>query len=171
MFRHIFHNYWMLPPLSYQKQRNGQYPLDEIDRRILSALQQDGRLTIAGACRPRSGCPPRPVIAASAFSKTKLNYRALCRGARPTRGLAPVSVFVSIKLESQREDALQKFAKGHRALAGDPRMLSDDRPARLSAGVVVADLAAYESFLKTKLTRLSGIGSIGHQINGQHWNR
>jgi Lrp/AsnC family transcriptional regulator, leucine-responsive regulatory protein len=67
---------------------------------------------------------------------------------------------VSIKLESQREEALTKFAK---AIALWPEVLECylmTGPRDYLLRVVVADLAAYEVFLKAKLTRLSGIASI-----------
>jgi Lrp/AsnC family leucine-responsive transcriptional regulator len=72
----------------------------------------------------------------------------------------PVSVFVSIKLESQREDALNRFSK---AIARWPEVLECylmTGPRDYLLRVVVADLAAYEQFLKQKLTRLDGIASI-----------
>ena len=72
----------------------------------------------------------------------------------------PVSVFISIKLESQREEALDRFAK---AIQRWPEVLECylmTGPRDYLLRVVVADLAAYERFLKQKLTRLSGIGSI-----------
>ena len=142
-----------------KKQRNNQYRLDEIDRRILAALQQDGRLTIADLAT-RVGLSASPCHRRVRILEDEgvieryvavLDQRAV--------GL-PVSVFVSIKLESQREDALQKFAK---AIAPWPEILECylmTGPRDYLLRVVVADLAAYETFLKTKLTRLSGIGSI-----------
>ena len=72
----------------------------------------------------------------------------------------PVSVFVSIKLESQREEALTKFGK---AIARWPEVLECylmTGPRDYLLRVVVADLSAYEQFLKAKLTRLDGIASI-----------
>ena len=72
----------------------------------------------------------------------------------------PVSVFVSIKLEKPARGSARPLRQGDRALAGGAGMLPDDRPARLLLRVVVADLAAYERFLKQKLTRLDGIASI-----------
>lgn len=139
--------------------KNGQYRLDEIDRRILAALQEDGRLTIAELAN-RVGLSASPCHRRVRILEDEgvieryvavLDQRAV--------GL-PVSVFVSIKLESQREDALQKFAK---AIAPWPEILECylmTGPRDYLLRVVVADLAAYETFLKTKLTRLSGIGSI-----------
>src|SRR6266568_4978773 len=76
-----------------------------------------------------------------------------------TVGLS-VSVFVSIKLESQREEALERFSK---AITRWPEVLECylmTGPRDYLLRVVVADLAAYERFLKQKLTRLNGVGSI-----------
>ena len=72
----------------------------------------------------------------------------------------PVSVFISIKLESQREEALTKFS---RAIARWPEVLECylmTGPRDYLLRVVVADLSAYEQFLKQQLTRLDGIASI-----------
>jgi Lrp/AsnC family leucine-responsive transcriptional regulator len=72
----------------------------------------------------------------------------------------PVSVFVSIKLEKQRQDFLDRFAK---TIARWPEVLE----CYLMTGsrdywlrVVVPDLEAYERFVKQKLTRVEGIASI-----------
>ena len=72
----------------------------------------------------------------------------------------PVSVFVSVKLERQREQALERFAK---AIARWPEVLECylmTGPRDYWLRVVVPDLAAYEQFLKQKLTRLEGVASI-----------
>ena len=72
----------------------------------------------------------------------------------------PVSIFASVKLERQREEELDRFAE---AVARWPEVVE----CYLMTGrhdylvrVVVPDLAAYERFLKDKLTRLDGVGSI-----------
>ena len=72
----------------------------------------------------------------------------------------PVSVFVSIKLERQRSDELDRFGE---AIAEWPEVME----CYLMTGqfdyllrVVCADLAAYEIFLREKLTRVEGVGSI-----------
>jgi Lrp/AsnC family transcriptional regulator, leucine-responsive regulatory protein len=72
----------------------------------------------------------------------------------------PVSVFVSIKLERQKQDALDRFAK---AIERWPEVLECylmTGPRDYWLRVVVPDLAAYERFVKQKLTRLEGIASI-----------
>ena len=72
----------------------------------------------------------------------------------------PVSVFVSIKLERQRAAQLDRFGE---AIAAWPEVME----CYLMTGqfdfllrVVCADLAAYESFLREKLTQVEGVGSI-----------
>ena len=132
---------------------------DAIDRKILALLQQDGRMSLA-ALSEKVGLSPSPCLRrvrlmekAGIISRyvAVLNQRAV--------GL-PVSVFISIKLESQREEALTKFG---RAIARWPEVLECylmTGPRDYLLRVVVADLSAYEQFLKTKLTRLDGIASI-----------
>lgn len=72
----------------------------------------------------------------------------------------PISVFASIKLERQREEELDRFAK---AVMRWPEivecyLMTGQRDYLLR--IVVKDLEAYESFLKQKLTRLEGVASI-----------
>lgn len=72
----------------------------------------------------------------------------------------PVSAFVFIKLDRQRQEALDRFAQ---TVSRWPEVLE----CYLMTGaqdyllrVVVPDLDAYERFVKQKLTRLEGIASI-----------
>lgn len=133
--------------------------LTDMDRRILEALQQDGRMTVQ-AIADRVGLSASPCLrrirrmeqagVITAYSVT-LDQNAV--------GL-PVSVFVSIKLERQRAAQLDRFAE---AIAGWPEVME----CYLMTGqfdfllrVVCADLADYEAFLRDKLTQLDGVGSI-----------
>lgn len=72
----------------------------------------------------------------------------------------PVSVFISIKLERQREEALERF---ERAIRDCPEvvecyLMTGTRDYLLR--VVAQDLSAYERFLKDTLTRIDGVSSI-----------
>ena len=133
--------------------------MDATDRRILTALQENGRLTIADISErvglSMSPCHRRIRI----LEDCGIIERYVAVVSQNAVGL-PVSAFVSVKLESQKEDALQKFTK---AIAHWPEILECylmTGPRDYFLRVVVADLAAYEAFLKTKLTRISGINSI-----------
>jgi Lrp/AsnC family transcriptional regulator, leucine-responsive regulatory protein len=134
-------------------------PLDATDRKILAVLQEDGRISLSDLAT-RVALSPSPCLR---------RIRRLERAGIITRYVAvldqakvglPVSVFVSIKLESQRVEALERFKK---AIAKWPEVLECylmTGPRDYLLRIVVADLAAYEQFLKQKLTRIDGVSSI-----------
>lgn len=133
--------------------------LSPIDHKILRVLQEDGRMTIQ-AIADRVGLSASPCLrrirrmeqngVIIAYSVT-IDQKAV--------GL-PVSVFVSIKLERQRAAELDRFAG---AIGGWPEIME----CYLMTGkfdfllrVVCADLAAYEAFLRERLTQVDGVASI-----------
>ena len=133
--------------------------LDSIDRKILALLQQDGRLTVQEIAG-RVGLSASPCHRRiKRMEESGLISRYIALVDQKAAGL-PVSVFVSIKLERQKEADLARFAK---AISGWSEVLECylmTGPRDYLLRVVVADLAAYEQFLKRKLTRLDGISSI-----------
>jgi len=133
--------------------------LDAIDRKILAVLQEDGRVSLADLSE-QVGLSPSPCLRrVRLLEKAGIIARYVAMVDQRAAGL-PVSVFISIKLESQREQALARFSK---AIARWPEVLECylmTGPRDYLLRVVVADLAAYEQFLKQKLTRLDGIASI-----------
>ena len=133
--------------------------LDAVDRKILAKLQNDCRITMQDLADEvgltASPCHRR----VKALEEQGVVKRYVALVDQKAVGL-PVSVFISIKLERQKEEDLQRFAK---SISGWPEVLE----CYLMTGhrdyllrVVVADLSEYERFLKQKLTRLSGISSI-----------
>ncbi|KAB2883104.1 MAG: Lrp/AsnC family transcriptional regulator [Pseudorhodoplanes sp.] len=134
-------------------------PLDRIDRKILATLQRDGRISLADLAET-VGLSPSPCLRrVRLLEKDGVISRYVALVDQQAVGL-PVSVFVSIKMESQREEALDRFAK---AISRWPEVLECylmTGPRDYLLRVVVADLAAYERFLKDKLTRLPGLASI-----------
>ena len=133
--------------------------LDAIDRKILQALQEDGRISLA-ALADKVGLSASPCLRrVRLLEKAGVIARYVAVLNQQNVGL-PVSVFISIKLESQREEALSKFGK---AIARWPEVLECylmTGPRDYLLRVVAEDLGAYERFLKQKLTRLDGIASI-----------
>ena len=136
-----------------------QDALDLIDRKILAILQEDGRKPI-GELAEQVGLSPSPCLRrVRMLEKAGVIARYVAVLDQQSVGL-PVSVFVSIKLESQREEALDRFAKSIQRWPEVLECYLMTGPRDYLLRVVVADLAAYERFLKQKLTKLSGIGSI-----------
>ena len=133
--------------------------LDDIDRKILVELQADGRMSLNDLAA-KVGLSPSPCLR---------RVRMLERDCVISRYVAvldqravglPVSVFVSIRLERQRQEALDRFAK---AIERWPEVLECylmTGPRDYWLRVVVPDLDAYERFVKQKLTRIEGIASI-----------
>src|SRR5450830_738531 len=136
-----------------------EHALDAVDLKILRYLQNDGRMSIADLAS-KVGLSSSPCLR---------RVRMLEKSGRIARYVAvldqravglPVSVFVSIKLEKQREELLDRFAK---TIARWPEVLECylmTGPRDYWLRVVVPDLAAYERFLRQKLTRIEGIASI-----------
>lgn len=133
--------------------------LDAIDRKILENLQQDGRISLADLSA-KVGLSASPCLRrVRLMEKAGIISRYVAVLDQQAVGL-PVSVFVSLKLESQREQTLNRFGK---LVARWPEVLECylmTGPRDYLLRVVVEDLAAYERFLKQKLTRVEGIASM-----------
>ncbi|ESW78967.1 Lrp/AsnC family transcriptional regulator [Mesorhizobium sp. M0074] len=133
--------------------------LDDIDRKIIAALQVDGRMT-AQQLAERVGLSASPCARRVRLMEDMgviTGYAALIDQDMVD---LPISVFASIKLERQRENELKRF---NAAIARWPEvvdcyLMTGQRDYLLR--VVVRDLHAYERFLKEKLTRLDGVASI-----------
>jgi Lrp/AsnC family leucine-responsive transcriptional regulator len=135
------------------------HTLDAIDRKILSQLQSDGRITMQQLADKVglsvSPCHRRVKL----LEERGVITRYIATVDQKSLGLH-VSVFISIKLARQKEEDLNRFA---RAISKwdevlECYLMTGNRDYLLR--VVAADLASYETFLKTKLTRLDGIASI-----------
>ena len=133
--------------------------LDQIGWKLLHELQVNGRLSYAELGRRVGLTTPAVVERVKRMEEAGIIARYVAVLDQQAVGL-PVSVFVSVKLERQREQALERFAK---TIARWPEVLECylmTGPRDYWLRVVVPDLAAYEQFLKQKLTRLEGVASI-----------
>ncbi|QFR33420.1 Lrp/AsnC family transcriptional regulator [Ancylobacter sp. TS-1] len=133
--------------------------IDEIDRKILAALQQDAHMTMERLAE-LVGLSPSPCARRVRNLEAAGVIRRYVAVVDQEKVGLPVSVFASIKLERQREDELDRFA---RAIARWPEivecyLMTGQRDYLLR--IVVKDLPAYEAFLKRTLTRLEGVASI-----------
>jgi Lrp/AsnC family leucine-responsive transcriptional regulator len=133
--------------------------LTAIDRKILRALQEDGRMTIQ-AIADRVGLSASPCLRRIRQMEEAGIIAAYSAVVDQKAVGLPVSVFISIKLERQRAEELDRFGE---AIAAWPEVME----CYLMTGqfdfllrVVCADLAAYEAFLREKLTQVAGVSSI-----------
>ena len=134
-------------------------PLDEIDRRLLRHLQDDARISNARLAE-LVGLSPAPCLRrvraleeAGVIRKyvTLVDPRTVGRG---------VTVFVAIRLDLQAEGRLEILESAVREWPEvlECYLMTGDADSLLR--VVVADVEAYEHFLRTRLTRLESVASI-----------
>ena len=133
--------------------------LDEIDRRILTHLQRDARMTNAKLAG-RVGLSPAPClrrVRALEAAGVIRDYVALLDSRALGRA---VTVFIEIRLDLQVKDRLDIL---ERAIREWPEVLECSLmtgDADYMLRVAVPDVDAYEQFLRDKLTRLEGVASI-----------
>ncbi|WP_029548712.1 Lrp/AsnC family transcriptional regulator [Rhizorhabdus wittichii] len=133
--------------------------MDAIDRRILAELQSDGRITNHDLAA-RVGLSPSPCLRrvrqleeAGVIS----NYVGLVDPA--ALGL-PVTAFVRVRLDGQDDRHLAAFEE---EVARFPEvmecyLMTGESDYQLR--VLVASLAAFEDFLRQKLTRIAGVSQV-----------
>jgi DNA-binding Lrp family transcriptional regulator len=132
---------------------------DEIDRRILMALQENARITNVELAES-VGISPSPCWRRVRELEQKGVISSYVTLIDPASIGLPVSVFVQVTLERQVETALEEFEG---VVADWPEvmecyLMTGDADYLLR--VVVADLAAYHRFLVDHLTRVPGVASI-----------
>lgn len=137
--------------------------LDAIDRRILQALQRDGRLTQLELSE-QVGLSPSPCARRVKRLESEgyiRGYSALIDEAKLGFGF---SIFVSVRLDQQIDERLVNFET---AIRDCPEVVdcwlmtgSFDYLLR----VAVTDLQEFERFLTANLTRIVGVASIESSI-------
>ncbi|MFB0872100.1 MULTISPECIES: Lrp/AsnC family transcriptional regulator [unclassified Sphingobium] len=132
--------------------------IDELDRRMLIELQGDGRMTNQQLSE-RVGLSPSPCLRRLKNLEGNVikGYVALVDPASVGLG---VTGFVRVRLDRQNDGYLAEFEQ---AVARFPEvmecyLMTGDADYQLR--VVVRDLAAFENFLRQKLTKLVGVAQL-----------
>lgn len=133
--------------------------LDAIDRRIIAALQVDGRMRLADLSE-KVGLSPTPC--ARRVHKLEQARVITGYGARVDQdklGL-PLSVFISVELEHQTRNGVASFeaaVKGFDEVV-ECYLMTGSRDILLR--VVAADLGAFDRFLEEGLMQVPGIRNL-----------
>jgi DNA-binding Lrp family transcriptional regulator len=133
--------------------------LDPIDKRILTELQRNGRVSNVDLAEA-VGLSPSPCLRRVRDLENAGvvdRYAAILDQAAAGYAL---SVFVQVTLERQIETALEAFERvvSERPEVMECYLMTGDADYLLR--IVVPDVAAYEGFLKNHLTRIQGVSSI-----------
>lgn len=133
--------------------------LDEIDRKILRRLQQNGRLTNQQLCDD-VGLTPSPCLR----RVRALEERGIITGyvalLEPEAVGLPVTAFVRIRLDQQDDAHLATFET---AVAEFPEVMDCylmTGEADYQLRVLVPSLAAFEDLLRKRLTRIAGVSQV-----------
>lgn len=133
--------------------------LSMVDRKILVALQEDGRITNQDLSE-RVGLSPSPCLRrVRALEENGVidRYVALVD---PAKLNLSVTAFVRVRLERQDDRRLEMFERIVASLPEvmDCYLMTGDCDYQLR--VLVPSLDAFEDFLRQKLTRIEGISQV-----------
>ncbi len=135
------------------------YPVDAIDKRILSQLQADGRVSNHDLAA-RVGLSPSPCLRRVKQLEEAGVIRNYVGLVDPAALGLQVTAFVRVRLDGQGDRNLARF---ERAVADFPEvmecyLMTGESDYQLR--VLVASLAAFEDFLRQKLTRIEGVSQV-----------
>jgi len=133
--------------------------MDQIDRKIIRELQGDARLTNQELSE-RVGLSPSPCLRrlrAMEADATITGYTALVD---QTRFGLPVTVFIRISLTSHDAETVAAFERGVGETDAIMECWMTTGGSDYMLKVLVANLEAYERFVRGALHRLPGVSSI-----------
>ena len=133
--------------------------MDDIDARLLSALQRDGRQTVTDLAAA-VGLSPTPCARRLARLEAEGVIEGYSARVDQARIGFPVSVFIQVELESQSKDAIDAFERAVRRFERvmECHLMTGTRDILMR--VVAADLTDFDRFLEDKLMRVPGIRSM-----------
>jgi DNA-binding Lrp family transcriptional regulator len=133
--------------------------LDDIDRRLLASLQEDGRMTNVDLAAKVGLTPPPCLRRVRGLEESGVirGYHADLDGAK--LGYT-ITVFAMVSLKSQAEDALRQFEDHMRSLpeVRECHMLNGEIDFILK--IVSRDLQSFQEFLTSKLTPAPNVASV-----------
>jgi Lrp/AsnC family leucine-responsive transcriptional regulator len=137
--------------------------LDRADRRILAALQQDGRMSLI-ALAERVGLSPTPCTRRVRALETAGVIQGYAALVDPRRVGQAIQAIVQIKLEQHTDEIAERFRRSLQerpevmacyAMAGDMDFLLH---------VVVRDIEALSDFTLRRLLRIPGVRDVRSSV-------
>ena len=133
--------------------------LDEIDRRLLAELQEEGRVTNVELAN-RVGLTAPPCLRRVRTLEQKGAIRGYHADLDPSALGFSTTVFAMVSLKSQAEDALKEFERhmGDLPEVRECHMLNGEIDFILK--IVSRDLQSFQEFLTGKLTPAPNVSSV-----------
>lgn len=137
--------------------------LDNIDRRILNALQEDGRLQNVDLAK-RVGLSPSPCLRRVRLLEEAGVIERYVAVVDPAKVGAGLTVFVRVWLKGQDEETVNSFVAAIKDMpeVTECHLMAGDCDFLLR--VVSQDLDAYRQFQMTHLARLKAVQNVKSEI-------
>lgn len=134
-------------------------PLDEIDRRILRALQRDGRMQNVELAK-EVGLSPSPCLRRVKLLEETGIINRYVAVLDPTKIGVGLTMFVRVSLTAQDAETIDRFTDAMKRLPEvmECYIMLGENDAMLR--VVAADLNDYRHFQSTHLTKVNGIQNV-----------
>lgn len=133
--------------------------VDPTDRRILSELQVDGRMSNQELSE-RVGLSPSPCLRRLKQLEDRRVITRYVALVDPERLGLGVTGFIRVRLDQQDDRHLATFEKAVNSFAEVMECYLMTGEADYQLRVVVEDLKAYEDFLRQKLTKIEGVAQV-----------
>lgn len=133
--------------------------LDMIDHRILDEIQADGRITNQ-ALAERVGLSPSPCLRRVRALEDAGVIKGYVGLVNPDAAGLPVTAFVRVRLGTQDDKHLVLFEETVAAFSEVMECYLMTGECDYQLRVVFPSLAAFEDFLRQKLTRIPGISQL-----------
>lgn len=133
--------------------------MDQRDRKIVRALQRDGRMSNRDLAE-RVGLSPSPCLRRLKALEAEGVIRGYHAEIDPDLYGLPITVFIRVRLERHDEDTVNGFETKVRANDNIVECHVMTGQSDYLLRVMVADLADYERFVRHELQRIGGIASI-----------
>lgn len=133
--------------------------MDRIDRKIVRALQRDGRISNRELAE-QVGLSPSPCLRRLKALEASGVIRGYHADVDPELYGLPLTVFIRVRLERHDEETVAGFEAKVRANDTIVECHVMTGQADYLLRVMVADLPDYERFVRRELQRIGGIASI-----------
>lgn len=133
--------------------------MDDIDRKLIRALQRDGRMTNRDLA-DHVGLSPSPCLRRLKALEADGVIRGYHADIDPDLYGLPITVFIRVRLERHDEETVNGFEAKVRAHDNIVECHVMTGQADYLLRVMVADLGDYERFVRRELQRIGGIASI-----------
>ncbi len=133
--------------------------LDEVDVKLLSLLQADGRITNADLAKAVGLSPPSVLQRVRALEKAGLirGYHALLDADR--LGLK-ITAFAGVRLTLHQEQPIERFRRSIQDIEEIMECYHVSGEFDFMLKIVVRDIRAYEQFIREKLSKIKGLEQI-----------